>query len=333
MRRFRRRSTFPQEVSAPHPAQQLKLTQRCHNSPTPVHAARTTLYHLKRGRFRSPIPTAFPKGRHPLPAAQALPVFPTADTRFGRMFTLSGDMVIGRSLRLYGEFAGDEVDSILSFVRPGDHVLDLGANIGVHALALAQTVGPTGRVTAVEPQRYCFQLLCANMTANQLTHVDCLRAAVGDVPGTCSVPVLDPTTRHNAGATTVSVEAPAAQAEESVPLITVDGLQLGRCDLIKIDTEGFEDRVVLGAARTIAAHLPLLYIEVHDREKLQRLIGTLKPLGYGLVLHHTRFYRATNPRGETAQIFTPTAGGSALIALPPGRTLTEGLPGTTQVIG
>lgn len=268
-----------------------------------------------------------------MPATPSLPIFPIAETRFGRMYTLAGDMVIGRSLRLYGEFAGDEVDSILSFLRPGDHVLDLGANIGVHALAMAQTVGPEGKVTAVEPQRYCFQLLCANMTANQLTHVDCLRAAVGDAPGNCSVPLLDPAARQNAGATTISTEPPAAGAmQETVPLITVDGLGLARCDLIKIDTEGFEDRVVLGAEQTLARHRPLLYVEVHDRDKLQRLIGILKPLGYGLVLHHTRFYRAANPRGETAQIFTPTAGGSALIALPPGRSLTPGLPGQLQPV-
>ena len=82
-----------------------------------------------------------------------MPVFPRAETPFGQMFTLQGDTVIGRSLRLYGEFAGDEVDSILALARPGDHVLDLGANIGFHTLALARTIGPEGRVTAVEPQR------------------------------------------------------------------------------------------------------------------------------------------------------------------------------------
>ena len=264
---------------------------------------------------------------------QAMPVFPVAETRFGKMFTLSGDMVIGRSLRFYGEFAGDEVDSILSFLRPGDHVLDLGANIGFHSLALARTVGPTGTVTAVEPQRYCFQLLCANMTANQLANVDCHRAAVGDAPGTCTVPRIDPLARHNAGATAVSLDAPLAESVDTVPLITVDSLALGRCDLIKIDTEGFEDRVIQGARRTLTTHRPVLYIEVHDRDKLQRVAAVLKPLGYSLILHHTLFYRASNPQGETAQIFTPTAGGSALIALPPGRALTPGLPGKTQVIG
>lgn len=262
-----------------------------------------------------------------------MPVFPVAETRFGRMFTLQGDTVISRSLRVYGEFAGDEVDSILSLVRPGDHVLDLGANIGFHTLALARTVGPLGQVTSVEPQRFCFQLLCANVTANQLTTVNCLRAAVGDAPGTCAVPRLDPTGRHNAGATTVSLDPVATAETDTVPLITVDSLALSRCDLIKIDTEGFEDRVVAGARQTIESFRPVFYIEVHDREKLQRLHAGLKPLGYSLLLHHTRFFRPANARGEPANIFSPNAGGSALIALPPGRSLPGPLPGELRNLG
>lgn len=268
---------------------------------------------------------------------QTMPVFPQAETRFGRMFTLQGDTVIGRSLRLYGEFAGDEVDSILALTRPGDHVLDLGANIGFHTLALAHTVGPEGRVTAVEPQRFCFQLLCANVTLNQLAQVHCLRAAAGDQIGTCAVPVNDPTSRHNAGATPVSLTplspTPASGPADIVPVITLDSLALPRCDLIKIDTEGFEDRVVQGGLQTIAAFHPVLYIELHDRDKLRRLIGILKPLGYSLVLHHTRFFRANNPQKEGAQIFTATAGGSALVALPRGRHLPEGLRGEVRPIG
>lgn len=257
-----------------------------------------------------------------------MPIFPRAETRFGPMFTLQGDAVIERSLRLYGEFAGDEVDSILALLRPGDHVLDLGANIGVHSLAFAQTIGPTGRVIAVEPQHYPFQLLSANVTLNQLGQVLCLRAAVGDSRGACTVPRIDPTTRHNAGATTVSTDAPpSTQGQDIVPMITVDSLGLPRCDLIKVDTEGFEDRVLAGARVTLGAHRPVVYAEVHDHEKLRRAAAILKPLGYSLALHHTRFYRQGNPQGETAQIFSPTVGGSALIALPPGRALPDGLPG------
>jgi FkbM family methyltransferase len=267
-----------------------------------------------------------------MPTVHVLPVFPVAETRFGKMYTLRGDFVIGRSLRLYGEFSGDEVDSILSLVRPGDHALDIGANIGFHSLALARAVGPEGHVTAIEPQRFCFQLLCANMIANQLTTVHCLRAAAGAASGTCEVPCLDPSSPHNAGGTSVSLTGTGTQNMDKVPLITVDSLTLDRCNFIKIDTEGFEVEVVLGATATLARCLPVLYVEVHDQDKLRDLIAALGPFGYRLVLHHTQFYRAGNPMQEPLQMFNPGAGGRALIALPPGRTLSRGLPGKVQLL-
>jgi FkbM family methyltransferase len=262
----------------------------------------------------------------------APPAFSLTDTRFGRMFTLRGDTVVGRSLHAYGEFAGDEVDSILSLVRPGDHVVDAGANIGFHTLALARTVGPEGSVVAIEPQRYCFQLLCANLTLNQMTQVLPIRAAMGDAPGQARIPRLSPHIAHNAGATQVLARGQDAPDADEVAMITLDSLGLARCDLIKIDTEGFEDRVVQGGQETLQAFRPTLYVEVHDRDKLRALVGLLRPLGYGLMLHHTRFFRAANPKGRQELIFAPTAGGSALIAMPPGRTLPEGLPGTVQPI-
>jgi hypothetical protein len=66
---------------------------------------------------------------------------------------------------------------------------------------------------------------------------------------------------------------------------------------------------------------------MHDREKLQRAAVIPKPLGYALTLHQTRFHRAANPQG-----FAPKAGGSAPIALPPGRSLPDGPPGNLQVL-
>ncbi len=263
----------------------------------------------------------------------SFPIFPVAETRFGRMFTLRGDTVIAQSLRLYGEFAGDEVDSILSLVRPADHVLDIGANIGFHSLGLARRVGPSGVVIAFEPQRYCFQLLCANVTANQLAQVQCHRAAVGDTSGVCAIPLIDPAARHNSGATAVANATLDGAKTETVPMIAIDDLELPRCDLVKIDTEGFEDRVLVGLRQTLARHLPVLYVEVHDSDKLRRATQILKPLGYQLFLHHTQFFRPANPSGAPVSIFGPTAGGSALIALPPGRDLPQGLPGKMQGIG
>ena len=61
--------------------------------------------------------------------------------------------------------------------------------------------------------------------------------------------------------------------------MNVDGFTLPACRLIKIDAEGMERAVVLGAARTIRRHRPLLYVENNDRQRSGGLIACIADLG------------------------------------------------------
>ena len=69
-----------------------------------------------------------------------------ADCRHGRMAFLRNDNIIGRSLRLYGEWAEAEIELAKVFLRPGDTVVDVGANIGTHSIAYGLLVGDSGAV-------------------------------------------------------------------------------------------------------------------------------------------------------------------------------------------
>src|SRR5262245_48257434 len=81
--------------------------------------------------------------------------------RHGPMLFPRGDMFIGRSLELYGEWSEGEVTLFSNLVVAGDNVVEAGANIGTHTLALSRLVGPQGKVWALEPQQLVFQMLCA----------------------------------------------------------------------------------------------------------------------------------------------------------------------------
>src|SRR5262245_44762739 len=108
--------------------------------------------------------------------------------RHGLMLYLASDTTIGQALELYGEFADSENTLMAETVKPGDVVLDVGANIGTVTLPLARRVGPSGLVISFEPQRIIFQHLCANIALNGLTHVDARRAAVRAAAGSIRVP-------------------------------------------------------------------------------------------------------------------------------------------------
>lgn len=54
----------------------------------------------------------------------------TVDTLYGRMTYFKSDRFIGKSLKLYGEYSAGEVALWRKLIKPGDRVLDIGANIG-----------------------------------------------------------------------------------------------------------------------------------------------------------------------------------------------------------
>ena len=107
--------------------------------------------------------------------------------RYGPMLYLANDLYVGRSLDRYGEWSEAEMELLRQVVRPGNVVLDIGANVGTHTIFLAQTVGPEGAVLAFEPQRMVFQILCANVALNGLPNVYTHHAAVGRRPGNIRV--------------------------------------------------------------------------------------------------------------------------------------------------
>ena len=152
----------------------------------------------------------------------------------------------------------------MGHVRPGAHVMDLGASVGLFAIGAALRAGPAGRVVAVEPSPRTYRLLCGNVRSNRLERV------VRAVPEVCC--------DRDGGEVDFFVCQASAMVDSAVPhdgpgvrrvprpATTVDAL-VRRFDLrpalVKIDVEGFEDLVLRGAGETLARHRPLLFLEFH----------------------------------------------------------------------
>jgi FkbM family methyltransferase len=226
----------------------------------------------------------------------------TKRCRYGNMTFRSNDLYIGRSFDLYGEFSEGEVELFRRLVTPGQVVLDVGANIGAHTVPLAQLVGPSGRVLAFEPQRTIYYLLCGNVAQNNLEHiVHCHLAAVGSQRGTISVPELDSNAEQNFGG--LSLGGPTWPGADQAPVVRIDDLGLSACHFIKVDVEGMEREVLLGAAETIRRFRPLLYVEDDRSDKSAELRGLLASFGYHLHLHRPLLFRADNYGGHAENVF------------------------------
>jgi FkbM family methyltransferase len=119
-------------------------------------------------------------------------------------------------------------------------------------------------------------MLCANVALNTLDNVVCHHAVADEANGRITMPKLpDPATRRNWGHMPVTT----AEAGDEVKVITIDSLKLERCNLIKIDVEGMETRVLAGARKTIKRCGPILYVECGD-EPAGKIADTLEDIGY-----------------------------------------------------
>lgn len=145
-------------------------------------------------------------------------------------------------------------------VKPGTTVIDAGAHIGTHTLALAKLAGPEGRVYAFEPQRKIYRELVYNMRLNGAANVVPLRVALGERAGVIEMAQATP---GNEGGTQVGLGGDRAE------LRTLDSFGFRNVSFIKIDVEGFEDQVLDGARQTIQRNRPAILIEIQGGQRYE----------------------------------------------------------------
>lgn len=152
---------------------------------------------------------------------------------------------------------------VFAVVRPGDVVVDVGANLGIYTVACA-AMG--ARVAAFEPASLAREALRRNVRINHLDQaVGVLAAALGDAAGSASITTgLDVRNHLVAGQ-----DDPAGV--ERVPVWTLDGFLADHPEwgsagpaLVKIDAEGHDAAVLRGARRVLAEHQPVLLLETWD---------------------------------------------------------------------
>ena len=199
------------------------------------------------------------------------------------------DNYVSEHLRLYGEWAEKELDLFLQVVKPGDIVIDAGANIGAFTVPLAKRVGPTGRVHSFEPQKVINQRLITNVVLNDLENVDVYLAALGNTTGTILVPNINYQHSSNFGA--VSLVEPLPNQTEStsyaVPMHTLDEMNFynpitqSSCpNFIKMDVERMEKWVLQGATQLLQRCRPFIHAENNAMSTAKGLIEHLYDIDY-----------------------------------------------------
>ena len=165
---------------------------------------------------------------------------------------------VQRLIYLEGERFVAERPLVRELARAGYTVVDVGANIGYYTLLFESVIGPSGRIIAFEPEPDNLVELRANVNRNGLNNVTIHPYAVGSCGGTVSF------ARGINGGVRENEESVAGDAVQ-VPMVTLDDALTGPVDLIKVDVEGYEEEVLLGAVKTLQACRPALFVEIHPR--------------------------------------------------------------------
>ena len=234
----------------------------------------------------------------------------------GLMYNIH-DQRIGQALEIYGEYAQLELNLLGQLTKPGNVVVEAGANIGSHTLFMARRVGPMGSVLAFEAQRMLYLELCANMALNGVTNVYPFQMALADQPGSMVMDVPDYTKDGDFGAVTQSYD----NTGEKVRQATLDSFNLAACDILLVDVFGMEPNVLAGAATTIQSYRPRIYVDAFVDYSRKRTAALLEDMDYDIFWHRPAMFNPRNFTGEQENIFGDEQS-QKFLALPKGHGLT-----------
>lgn len=190
-------------------------------------------------------------------------IFPSL--RQYRALLISGDPfyidlseTVSLDIFLHGQIIYEKYTDLLfkKFIKPGNTVIDAGANIGYYTHLASKLVGNNGHIYSYEPVPKALEILKHNAPSN----VTILNKALSDKSGTFDFFIQE-------GIVTSSLKPDASGTKIEVEVSTLDEEfknQKSEVHFIKIDVEGFELNVLKGAISIINKNRPFIYFELLD---------------------------------------------------------------------
>lgn len=194
----------------------------------------------------------------------------SVDTKVGDMAVYKYDTGVGLALRLFGEYCDAEVDVMSSFLNNDSLYVDVGTNVGYHALAIQKRKGC--KVIGFEPHPNHFAVAAYNCQNNPILIYN---TALGNTKGTIKLTDFTIDKPDNYGEVKLD-----ENASIDTNITKLDSFKLDQCDVIKIDVEGNELNVLKGARNTIKKYNPTIFYEAQEDDKWPGCYDYLTDRGY-----------------------------------------------------
>lgn len=209
-----------------------------------------------------------PKGTDKLvralhPPGNARPVKAVIDYDDGMLINIDTHSFLEWYIYFYGAFRPNVSKMLNRMLRPGQVAFDIGSNIGMHAMIMANRVGPTGRVHVFEPDPHPLGRLRANMHLNGLDNVTLNQAAVSSRTETRQLFLHDDTIGNFANASLQAANVGRSTKAIDMKVWSLDDYveanPIQRLDAIKLLAQGEEWNALQGAQKTIERFKPKIF--------------------------------------------------------------------------
>jgi FkbM family methyltransferase len=219
------------------------------------------------------------------------------------------DRDVSTHLIAYGYWESWIHSVVRGLIRPGDRIVEVGANLGYYTLSMADVVGPTGKITALEASPRLAAMVTQSLEINGFANrVQVVDKAAFDRSG--SIPFVIARSRSGGGHTQVAESLMVADSTViEVEAVRLDDLGLGPIDFIRMDAEGSEPLILRGAAELLANPKIVICMEwsvlqMRSRASVPEFVTWLDGMGF-------KFWRIDHDAS-----LTPLAG-EAMVTLEP----------------
>jgi FkbM family methyltransferase len=176
-----------------------------------------------------------------------------------------------------------EVGFVERYLQPGMVAVDIGANMGLYSLPMARAVGSGGsRVFAYEPGSDTRRYLAQSMAANGISNITLSPAALSDQVGRGQLKLGDWSELNSLVAAGETGKFPVEEVEVSTLDAERERQGWQALDMVKIDAEGQEARIIAGATGVLKDFSPLVMYEIRneDARSNDTLRWLFRTLGY-----------------------------------------------------
>ena len=212
----------------------------------------------------------------------------------GINFELDLHEVIDHAMYFDGSREPDTSHALKILCKPGHVVFDIGANVGSHSLHMAKYVGKEGKVYAFEPVPWAINRLKRNLELNSFDNLILEPIALSDVND--EVEMQFRASFKIGSKSGVGEEGKINESwwnecdQVKVNMVTLDQYvnsnKINRIDLIKLDVDGFEGKVIRGALKTLKHFRPIIIMEVAPAwtemrgDNMREILREIELIGY-----------------------------------------------------